>query len=175
MQFCRALDPPSTIYSHCSAFLLFMSLGLWLGHLRLYYLISVHLNCRVSVLTGGVTANGFWSKAMAKLMYMPSVNGVCTIVSVCWHPQLYYCSCVFWHKSICVQFVCTYSCLCMYCCDLTAPLVGKFHDIMNFELWCGNKFVQLIKSMPNKYCYVGNIWWVLTVISQDSPDVIIFV
>ena len=50
---------------------------------------------------------------------------------------------------------------CSYCCNLTAPLVGKFHNIMNFELWCGNKFVHAIKSMPNKYCYVG--WHLVSV------------
>ena len=111
--------------------------GYWQGLDRPYYFVSLCLNC-VSVLTGGVTANGFKLRIQgdgeAKLCACHlSVVTVPLFLSV----DTLNCNImvVFWHdSSMCI--VCLYILWPIHA--LLQPdcsLMGEFQDIMNFELW----------------------------------------
>ena len=122
---------------------------LWLEHLRhttssLWLLtratppilLCLVFDC-VSVLTGGVTANGSneGSRVMAKLNY---VHAICQ-----WWP--YHCFCLLTPSSV-IMWLCfdMTVAMCMVCVCILLPihallqpdcsLMGEFQDIMNFEL-----------------------------------------
>jgi len=104
---------------------------------RPYYFVS-YLNW-VSVLIGGVTANGFkWRiQGDGEAIFCACHLSVVTVPLFLFTPSTVILWLCFDMTVVCVWFVCAYSCLYMHCCNLAAPWWASFRisSTLNFELW----------------------------------------
>ena len=92
--------------------------GDWQGHLRPSYLVSLRLN-GMSVLTGGACSDSQEARVMVKLMYS---NLLVATVPLFLSTSLFVVVC--FDMTVCVWFVCAYSWLYMYCCNLIRWVSG---------------------------------------------------